>query len=589
MKKLNYALIGFVALLLITYHPLSFPNKIKNADLLIYNGKIFTAQRQKPFAQAVVVQDGKIIFVGTDTQAKKWVAKKKINLEGRVLLPGMIDTHAHPIQGGFSELVGFSLHGELLTIPDLKTKVTEAIANKSAFIDDVIYINSVSTNYWSNIDDLHSLFNADEFIGTPIVLAGDDGHTAWVNQAMLEKSGISKAFISGLTEREQKFYGRDSQNNPNGFVSEEGFDTVRKNVSLPDNQLMLKAGQAAINYFNSQGITAWVDAISNAYPTEPMFTMNPSLKHLGAIPIYEKLAEIKKLTVHVGALVASPKADLADLKTIELIREKYKHVENFSILGVKIFADGVPEYPTQTAALSKPYSNSGAIVPTIINPSTFGLFVTEADKSNLLVHIHAIGDKAVKIALDGVASARKTNGNSGIYHTVAHLQFVDPSDFSRFKKLGVAASMQLLWAVPNPSTVDLLKPYIDAQIYRYIYPTKSLISSQALVVGGSDWPVSSANPWEAITRAITRKSTGSAELIPEEKVKLEDMLYAYTIDAANAIRMQDKIGSIEIGKFADFTLLNQDIFEISSEDLLNTKSLWTMFNGKIVYMADKKV
>ncbi|BBH52634.1 amidohydrolase [Fluviispira sanaruensis] len=589
MRNLNYILMGLIVFLILTIHPLSSAKKLEYADLLLYNGKIFTAEREKTFAQAVVIKNGKIIFVGTNNQAKKWVAQKSIDLEGKVLLPGLIDTHAHPIQGGFSELVGFSLHGELLTIPNLKSKVTEAIVNKSAFIDDVIYINSVSTNYWSNIEDLHSLFNADEYIGTPIVLAGDDGHTAWVNQAMLEKSGISKEFISGLAEREQKFYGRDSQNNPNGFVSEEGFDTVRKNVSLPSNQLMIKAGQAAVNYFNSQGITAWVDAISNAYPTEPMFTMNPSLEHLGAIPIYEKLAKLEKLTVHVGALVASPKADLNDLKTIELIREKYKHVPNFSILGVKIFADGVPEYPTQTAALSKPYSNSGAIVPTIINPSTFGLFVTEADKRNLLVHIHAIGDEAVKTALDGVALARKTNGNSGINHTIAHLQFVDPNDFSRFKKLGVAASMQLMWAVSNPSTVELLKPYIDAKIYRYIYPTHSLLSSHALVVGGSDWPVSSANPWVAITRAITRKTTGSTELIPEEKVKLEDMLFAYTIDAAKALRMQEKIGSIEIGKYADFTLLNQDIFKISSEDLLNTKSVWTMFKGKFVYMADKKV
>lgn len=201
------------------------------------------------------------------------------------------------------------------------------------------------------------------------------------------------------------------------------------------------------------------------------------------------------------------------------------------------------------------------------------------------MHIHAIGDRAVTDALDGIEAARKANGDSGIPHSITHLEIVQPSDYPRFKQLGVVAVMQLIWALKDEFTTSMLEPYLDPSLMKLIYPARSLADAGATIAGASDWPVSSPNPFFAIKTAIDREGPQGA-LQPEEAVSAELMLYAYTINAARAVRRDDRIGSLEPGKAADLVLVDRDIRAASAKEIGEAKVLWTMFEGRKVYEAE---
>jgi predicted amidohydrolase YtcJ len=297
------------------------------------------------------------------------------------------------------------------------------------------------------------------------------------------------------------------------------------------------------------------------------------------------LSEHGELTAHVAAFpeVKATKETTGDaLAKVQALREQFRDVVNLTIPGIKIFADGVVEYPSQTAAMSATYKNTGKYGELLFDPDTFAHVVTVADKLGLVVHIHAIGDKAVTESLNGIESARKANGNSGLPHTIAHLQFVVPSDFPRFKQLGVIADFQLLWASANAEAIELVKPYTDPAVYAFQYPSRSLLNAGATISAGSDWYVSSPNVFLAIYQAETRKGPEGV-LNANERMPRMAMLYAYTRNAALAMNQLDRIGSIAPDKQADFVVLDRDVLTVPVEELKNTKVLWTILGGKTIF------
>ena len=272
---------------------------------------------------------------------------------------------------------------------------------------------------------------------------------------------------------------------------------------------------------------------------------------------------------------------------LERLRQQFKGVPNLTVPGVKIFADGVVEFPSQTATLSKPYRNSGKNGELLFDPALFKQLAIAADKQGLIVHVHAIGDQAVKEALNGIEAARKANGNSGLPHTITHVQFADPEDFPRFHQLGVIAALQLLWASAGPDSIEIVKPYVDPDIYQWQYPARSLLDNGAIISGASDWPVSTANVFLAIYQAETRRGPEGV-LDASQRMPREAMLYAYTRNSARAMSLQDTIGSIAAGKQADLVLLDRDVLTVPAEELKDTKILWTMVGGKTVYRGAEK-
>jgi predicted amidohydrolase YtcJ len=343
---------------------------------------------------------------------------------------------------------------------------------------------------------------------------------------------------------------------------------------------MLRAGEAAVHYMNGLGITGWLDAavsgvVGGAIPA--------SVDDPGFLPVYQALSERGELTAHVAAYpVVKPDLGSEQIDVVEALRAKYKGVRNLTIPGLKVFADGVVEIPSQTAALTKAYVNTGRSGDLLFTPAKMNALVTEAAKRGLNVHVHAIGDLAVKASLDAFEAARQAYPAAHVPFSLTHAQFVDPEDIPRFAQLHVMAALQLLWAVADPSTNEQVKPYIDPSIYRWMYPARSMLDSGAVIAGASDWPVSTANPFEAIYQAETR-SGPQGVLNAAERMPREAMLYAYTRNSAQVLDQLKDIGTIAPGKLADLALIDRDVLTVPAEEMKGAAVLFTMWEGKIVY------
>jgi len=355
---------------------------------------------------------------------------------------------------------------------------------------------------------------------------------------------------------------------PTGFLVDAGKEKVEALLPKWTDEQLLAAGRAALHYNYSIGITAWLDPLA----------------HDHVLRAYKMLADHGDLNSEIVAFPQVLSKDpTAELATVQTIRETYKNVPHLHVTGIKIFADGVAEFPSQTAHFSKPYKNTGRRGDLLFDPTKFRELCVAADKQGLIIHVHAIGDGAVTAALDGIAAARAANPSSRLPHTLTHEQFVRPEDFPRFRQLGVISALQLFWAEASNDTIEILKPYLDPEIYKWQYPARSLLDSGAVISGASDWPVSTANVFRAIYQAETRKGKEGV-LDASQAMPREAMFYAYTRNSAKAMNM-DSIGTIAPGKRADLVLLDRDIFTVSPEEMRDTKVLWTIVGGNAVYQS----
>ncbi len=537
-------------------------------ERVFYNGKIFTGDPDHPYAEAVAIRGDKIVSVGNRAEVTKTVAKnaESVDLHGKTLLPGLIDSHVHAIDGGVS-LNSADITGKVQSIPELAKFAADAKKSGKGMRGGILDISGIPLIFWSHTDELNARFSAGVYENQPVFLEGSDGHTGWANRALLRRAGVTKEFLSHLSGEQVKYYGVASDREPTGFAVDAGLEKIQALLPNPSRQELLEAARSAVHYLNSLGITSWLE---------------PSVEE-PALTAYRDLAQHGELTAHVAALpLVLARNDSDTLAAALALREKFKDVPNLTIPGVKIFADGVVEYPSQTAAMSSPYKNTGKNGDLLFDPARFAKMVIEADKLGLIVHIHAIGDKAVTESLNAIEAARKANGNSGVPHTITHLQFVIPKDIPRFKELGVIASYQLFWASAGEETIELIKPYIDPAVYVWQYPARSILDAGATIAGASDWNVSTPKVFQAIYQAETRKGPEGV-LNAEECMPRIAMLYAYTRNAAHAMNQQEILGTIAPNKQADFALLDRDVLTVSPEQMRDTKVLWTMVGGKIVY------
>ncbi|MEO4047340.1 amidohydrolase [Pseudomonas sp. CAU 1711] len=556
------------------------------ADLVLFNGRVFTAEAGQPRAQAVAVEDGKILGVGSDAEVLALADERtqRVDLGGKVLMPGMIDTHSHPVMGALASLRA-NLYDEVMPLAELERWIIEQDQAGSARLGDIIVISGASSAYWKDSRELAKRFNRGRWAEQPLVLDGIDGHTGWANQAMLRRVGIDAALIATLADKEASYIEHEADLTPTGYLSETGWDRVRSQLPKPSNEMMLKAAREAVRINNEVGVTAWMDAAANGGGEQSLFEMRPTTKDLGVLPLYRALAEKGELSAHVAALLLThPQSKPDDLAVQAEVMRQFAGVPNLSFPGLKVFVDGILEYPGQTAAVIDPYTNSHKQGQLLIDPEHFGELMVAAEKRGWIVHMHAVGDRAVRESLNAVQQARRLSPTP-VPHSISHLQLVNPKEFPRFKELGVIASMQLLWATAESYTEELVKPYVSAYAYRFQYPARSLYKAGATIAGASDWPVSSPNPWNAIAQASTRKGPLGV-LNAAESIDRETMLRAYTINAARTLRLEDRIGSLAPGKQADLIVLDRDVFAVSDEELFDTRVLTTYFAGQPVYRAD---
>jgi predicted amidohydrolase YtcJ len=556
------------------------PTAASARTTLFYDAHVFTAEPAHPYAAAVAIRGDRILAVGAlpDVERVAGPGARRVDLEGRFLMPGMIDAHAHPIDGGLT-LLEASYPDTKDSVPDLARFVAQQLAGKHSLRGDVLIINDLDLGFWTHTAELNAALSEGPYAHQPIVLYGSDGHTAWGNRALLERAGITAAFIRGLPADERRYYGADAQSNPNGFVVDKAHQKLDASVPQPSAERLREALKAALHYMHQYGITGWLDAApSNFMGLDPA---RPD--DAGVLPVYQSLARAGELRAHVVAYpVVKPDAGLGQIDVVETLKSRFEVLPDFGIPGLKVFADGVVEVPSHTAALTKPYLDTRRMAPLFFQPKNMNALVTEADRRGLIVHVHAIGDLAVKAALDAFAAARKANPSGTLPDTITHVQFADPEDVPRFGELHVYAALQLLWAIADPSTNEQVKPYIDAAIYRTMYPARSILESGGVIAGASDWPVSSANPFLAIYQAETRLGPQGV-LLPRERMPREAMLYAYTREAARVLNQLDRIGSLAPGKLADLVLLDRDVLVAPAAEMRDAKVVWTMFGGRVVY------
>ena len=540
-----------------------------NAERILFHAKVFTGNPQNPYADAVAIRGDKILAVGSLPEVLKSASAnaERIDLDGKSLFPGFIDSHSHSIDGGLS-LIAADATDKVDSLDELPPFVDDARKSGRGLRGDIVEIQGLPLAFWSHPDVLNADFSAGSYEKQPVLLRGMDGHTSWANRALLERAGITAEYLKKLSPGERAYFGVDQNMQPNGFLVDAGTEKIEPLLPKHSPEQLLAGARAALQYNYSLGITAWLDPEANDT----------------ILQAYKMLADHGELASEVVAfpqvLAKDPPAELA---RIQKTRDTYKNVPNLHVTGIKIFADGVAEFPSQTAHFTKPYKNSGRYGDLLFDPKTFAALSVAADKQGLIIHVHAIGDGAVKAALDGIAAARAANPSSKLPHTLTHEQFVRPEDFPRFRELGVISALQLFWAEASSDTIEILKPYVDPEIYKWQYPARSILDNGGIISGASDWPVSTANVFRAIYQAETRKGKEGI-LDASQAMPREAMFYAYTRNSAKAMNM-DSIGTIAPGKRADLVLLDRDVLTVSPEEMRDTKVLWTMVAGKTVYQA----
>lgn len=552
----------------------------------IYGGDIYSADPKNPHPQAVAIQGRKIIAVGSyqDVLQQTGPDAARLDLKGGYLLPGLIDSHAHVAYAGF-QTVTVSFPDGMKDAAAIEKFVADNKNNPQRDLNGVQFYSNLNLDYWNNIPLLSAVFNAPEYKNTPVVLAGSDAHTGWANQAMLRKANLTDEVLDNTEPGIKSGTGLTADGKINGFVAEGAWDYVLKAIPPVDDRKIAQGIVAGTQEMNRFGITAWMDPISNVRPLAPVFNAHPGREDEGLLPAYTALAQAGKLNAHVtGLALVNIHSTPAVIDDVVALREKFSHTPDVRLSGIKIFQDGVIEYPAQTAKLSEAYLNRpGYSGDDTLDKKQFCQLIAKVDAEHLIAHFHAIGDRAVTEALDGIACARQQNGDSGILHSITHLEVVSPQSLPRFPQLNVAASMQLLWAGKDAASTALIDGKVPAPLLKNLYPAGDLYRHHALIAGASDWPVSSPNPLLAIYTAVTRMGE-MGELPPaSEKMHREAMLQAYTLNAAKVIGRDKEIGSIEPGKSADLVLFDRNLEKVSIEKLRDANVVWTMFAGKQVY------
>ncbi|WP_082989781.1 amidohydrolase [Woeseia oceani] len=534
------------------------------ADAVYKNGRIYTVDGQRSWAEALAISDGKIVYVGSNDGVTAHTGSNTVvtDLRGRFVLPGLQDSHVHPIGGGI-EASACNLNDQ----PGLAEYRT-IIGEYAAANPDVPWIlgggwaMSVFGPGGSPNRDI-----LDELVpDRPVFLSSQDGHTGWANSVALEMAGIDKNTpdpVDGRIDRDP-LTGEAS-----GGLQEGAMKLVTRLIPATTDEDRLAGLRYALAMLNEYGITGIQDANVDA----------------DSLDAYKELERRGELSLHVvGSIWWDRERDMGQIADIIALRDKY--TGGLIDAGtVKIMQDGVME--NYTAAMLEPYLvPDGTRGIPMIEPELLKRVVSRLDAEGFQVHFHAIGDAAVRQSLDAVEEGLIDNGRLGHRHHISHLQMIDPQDIPRFKELDVVANFQPLWAYADLYVTELTIPFIGEERARWMYPIKSVQDAGGMIAFGSDWSVSTANPYHQMETAITRKGAVDDDMesmIPEERIDLETAIAAFTINAAFVNRNETNTGSLEVGKSADLVVLDRNLFEIEPQAISETKALLTLFQGRPVF------
>jgi len=544
------------------------------ADWVLRNGAIYTLDSKERRAQSLAVGGGTILYVGDDAGVEAFVGPESrvIELGGKMVLPGFIDSHSHP-SGALIQAVAVSLY-------DLRSleQYLEAVRR---FAEENPDKQAVRGSGWSNAlfpvtgpmkEDLDAVVS-----DRPVQLGSGDGHSSWVNSKALELAGIT----------------RDTPD-PEGGVIERDPSTGEATGTLRESATGLVA--AVLPPFTMEERMAGLLAFQEMAAKDGVTTARVAAIGLSAagdldpseVVAYERLESEGKLRVRFrGSLLLPPDAPVERIR--ELVAERERQKEGlFEIDAVKIFVDGVVE--GETAYLLEPYLHRPDYRGELLwNPDHLKEMVAAADREGFIVHIHAIGDAATGLALDAFQFAREKNGPRDARHQVTHLQLVTPSDVKRFASLAIIAVPQPFWFSKGGFYDAIEAPYLGEERASREYPMKSFFDAGVTVASASDFPVTIPfSPVVGMKMGITRSfDPANPEMVlgPEERVSLDQMIASFTRNGAFAARLEDRLGSLEVGKVGDVVVLDRNLFEVPTDQVGEAKVLLTLFEGREIYRA----
>jgi predicted amidohydrolase YtcJ len=542
------------------------------ADLVFTHGPVHTGDPARTRATGLAVTGDRITAVGHD-EVRELIGPgtEVVDLRGKLLIPGFQDAHIHAVYGGV-ELAECDLTGTV--------GVDDYLARVRNFADAHPERTWITGSGWS-MESFEGGLPTRQLLDSvvpdrPVYLVNRDHHGAWANTRALELAGLTKESADPADGRIE----RETDGTPSG-VLQEGATKLVARLLPPSTAADRLAGLLrAQSLLHSLGITGWQDALLGVFNGQP----DPA-------DAYQTAAREGTLTARVtGALWWERDRGAEQIPELAARRKELTH-GRFRADRVKIMQDGIAE--NFTAAMTSPYLDSCGCATantglSFVDPMALRSHVTELDALGFHVHFHALGDRAVREALDAVEAARTANGRRATRHHLAHLQVVHPDDLTRFAEVGAIANIQPLWAAHEPQMDELTIPFLGPERAAWQYPFGALLRAGATLAAGSDWPVSSPDPIAGIHVAVNRMepdATDGRVFLPEQRLDLATALAAYTAGSAH-VNGVDDAGSLQAGLLADLVVLDRDIFTAPPEEIAEAKVVQTYVGGALVHSAE---
>ncbi len=575
MKNWKIALLAcivFLSLAVVVSSQGYAKDAVADSDYVFKGGHVYTVNPKQPWAEAVAVKGKEIVYVGTNEGVKGFTGTgtRIVDLKGAMMLPGFIDAHTHPLAGGPMALgvdLQYDTREEIL-------KSLEAYSKKIGKGKNLVRGFGWRYNAFPSTgprkEDLDKIWP-----DRPVFLFAIDCHTAWVNSKALEVAKVTRNTpdpIPGFS-----YFQRDPHTGePTGYLVEvSAVMHVLNEIEPFSEQFVTQAFERWLSKASAAGITSVFDAGANSFSDQAR-----------SFQLYMDFEKSGKLPFRVVGCYISTNPEENPVPVIRDLRNRF-HSELVQASVLKLLLDGCDAQ--YTAAMLAPYSDKpGHSGSTLLSPDFYKKVVREADAEGIDIHVHSFGDAATRLSLDAFEEAIRANGARDRRLTLCHLVLVDPTDIPRFAQLGVIGQFSMQWAVPDRYWKEVEMSRWGERAKR-VYRPRSLLKAGARVTFGADWPAaayySTYRPLEAIQVGVTRQELGkpNGEILPPgtERLSIAQMIRGYTLDAAYQIRLDNKVGSIEVGKLADLIVLEKDLFELPADEIAATRVLMTMMNGKV--------
>jgi len=563
-------------------------------DTVYRHGSIYTVDAHDSVQTALAIRGGRFVYVGDEAGVAPFIGPKTtvVDLHGRMVMPGLVDGHMHPLQGGAS-LMKCNLNYLQLTVQRMQAMIQDCLdATRSkepdAWLEVVNWFQEgmvpagVATTR-TVLDELKTQ--------RPIIVESSFGHSSLVNSRAIAIAGLTAATPDPLGGK----IAHDVAGNPTGLLDDAAQDLVSDKMPAPTAEDDLRSAKAALDAMRKQGITTFLDAMA----VPPALVAFSRLQHEGALTA----------RAHFALLITPPEGrdPVVATASVAALAKQYdggaiEAKPGMTVRNVKLFLDGVISAPALSGAMLQPYfeavdghwaagKNRG---PEVYFPAPIlRALLIDVVAAGLEPHMHADGDRAVHEGLDGIQALRTAYPGKDVRAAIAHDEIVDPADFARYRQLNAIPVLSFQWEKRASDTVDNAEEYLGPARFKYMEPAGFLAAAGARIAYGSDWPVDPLDEWFALKVGVTR--TNAPQAGPKYAGRLSEdvglsraaVLRAITMNSSYELHQDTLTGSIEVGKLADLIVLDRNVLTIPADDIANVRVLRTVVGGAVVYLDGK--